>query len=541
MLNFTTAATMRGVSRTPFSDFLIYVGLSLIAFGIVKLAVLIPIWGINSPEALLWVMIAVFTALTVSVRASDLPPGTAMILRIMYAGFAIYLAFSLTLPDDAGFGFLTDLRLRNRQFFLPILCVLGFWRPTFGVVAMMGAICERNTLGAWFGNSLSQTEFFTIVEVCVFLLIAAALLPIAKIWLGLSQVEQPFGASDRLSTMTKMTLLAICVHLSNYFYSGFAKIFIGTYPLSWMIANHTENMILVHNEYRQLPLSLISGLPQLAFDGFQYVVIALNATTFLGQLFALVAPLRIRWVVIVTAFYDVMHLIIFFVSGIFFYKWILLNIAIVVALRHSLKEKIDHRVKLMSVGMVILAPVLFNVANLAWFDIRTLNHERIYAVLDDKTEIEVPSNYWGTFSIHYAQQRRLPKFSGNLFPPRYGKTQKQSAAEAADGCQTALAPADSASQPLPDPGVVEHILGHHQYVLSHLDAAGRIDYDFYPHHIWSMPWEYLTFRDLDKRRIRAYRIEVEAVCLGIDNGDFTRKVVRSKSYVIPLPGKLDTL
>jgi hypothetical protein len=541
MLNFATAIFKRQARRTPLVEFIIYLGLTLIGFGAVKLAVLVPTWGLGSNEALLWVMIAVFLALTVSVRTSDLPSATATILKIMFAGFAIYLAFSLTLPDNAGFGFMTDLRLRNRQFFLPILCILGFWRPAFGVVAMMLAICERNTLGAWFGNSLSQTEFFTIVEVCVFLLIAAALLPIAKTWLGLSEIERPFSDGDRLATMTKMTLLGISVHLSNYFYSGFAKILIGIYPISWVIAYHTENMILVHHEYGQLPLSLVSGLPQLAFDGFQHVVIALNATTFLGQLFALIAPLRIRWVVIVTAFYDVMHLIIFFVSGIFFYKWILLNIAIVVALGHSLKVKLDHRVKFMSVGMVIAAPILFNVADLAWFDIRTLNHERVYAVLDDNTEIEVPSNYWGTFSIHYAQQRRLPKFSSNLFPPRYGKTQDQSAAGAVDGCQTALAAADSSSQPLPDPGVVEHILSHHQYVLSHLDAAGRIDYDFYPHHIWSMPWEYSAFSGLDKRRIRAYKIVVEAVCLVVDNGDFTRKVVRSKNYVIPVPGNLDPL
>jgi hypothetical protein len=541
MKDIVAESPVDGETGSPVVDFAFYAAMTLVAFAIMKFTVMAPVWGPKSSEAPLWALVAAFFACTFYVRMSELPPAPAALLRVMFASFAVYLAFPLTLPDTADFGLLTEIRLENRQFIFPILCLLGFWRPAFGITAMIGAVCERRTLGSWFGDSLSQTEFVAVVEVCVFVLLASAVLPLARKIPFLSRVDEPFSSSDHQSAMTKMTLLAICVHLSNYFYSGLAKALLGNNIFSWLLTNHTENMILAHNEFGELPISLISGVPEFAFSILQSAVLLFNAATFFGQLFAVIAPIRIRWIVLITLFYDAMHIGIFLASGIFFYKWIMLNVAIVSALRYLRSDDTDRMFKVMAMSMVLAAPLLFNVANLAWFDIKSMNHERIYAILDDGSEVEVPSNYWGTFSIHYAQQRRLTEFSSNMFPPRNGKIKDQHVAELANECRIELPPEVSSSPAVPDPGVIEHILSHHRYVLSHSDKFGRINYDFYPHHIWSMPWYYPEFEGLDKRRIKAYELVVEAVCLGVDNGDFTRKVVRFKSYVIPVPGKLDTL
>lgn len=529
-------------SGTPILPFIAYSGLCFAIFGAIKFGLSNGNWGTSAgSETFLWASTLVLIGLSIHVRMADLPRPMAIMLGFFFASFAAYMAFPLTLPDDATFNALTDIRLRYRQFIFPILCLLGFWRPAFGAAALFGAVCERRTLEDWFGDTLSATEFFPLAEIGIFLVIAAAIEKYALRNHFLGRAAVPVSADDTLPLLTKITLVGVCLHLSNYFYSGLAKAMLGDHPLSWMIHNHTENMIPAHLEFGQLPLSVSDGLPELSYTGFGYVFILINAFTFFGQLLAIVAALRIRWIVAITAFYDLTHLAIFLVTGIFFYKWILLNFSIIAAFGALRAVSIPRQLQAYMVAIVVAAPALFSIAHLAWWDTLSVDNERILAVLDDGTEVPVPSNYWGSFSVHYAQQRRSPELAAMLFPSRYGKPKSQRMAELANRCEMPLPP-DSGSTEVPvsiadpDGSISAHVRSHHFHMLTKLDDAGRVDYDFYPHHIWSMPWLFRPFEQLDKHRIRAYRFTVQAVCLGLENGKFSRKVIREKSFVIPVAG-----
>ena len=75
---------------------------------------------------------------------------------------------------------------------------------------------------------------------------------------------------------------------------------------------------------------------------------------------------------------------------------------------------------------------------------------------------------------------------------------------------------------------------HHILIMSLVDQDGRYDYDLYPHHLWSMPWEYRDFKLLDKRTIERYRYVNEAVCLYTEEGLPRSERKRRVSFDIPI-------
>jgi hypothetical protein len=490
-------------------------------------------------EAALWATGGALLYFTRSVRFRDLPRPPAVMLGCILLCFALYTAFPLTLPPDGAHGGLAGFRVDHRHLLLPALCLLGFWRPGAGALALFAVLAERRTLGAWFGDNLSATEFYPLAEIGLFLVIAAALEPRSRRIGFLSRAGDPLSATDRLPLMTKMALAGVSLHLANYFYSAVAKARLGDHVLSWMLHNRTQNMILGHLEFGQLPLSGVPGLAEWSYAAFGSVFVLVNALTFFGQGFAILAPLRIRWIIAITAFYDLTHVVIFLVTGIFFYKWILLNLSIIVAFAALRDTALPRRLQAYLVAVQLLAPALFYVAHLGWWDTLSVNHERVYAVLDDGREVEVPSNYWGSFSVTYAQQRRSPELATQLFPTRYGKPKDQRVGELANECRLEL-PADGGAVEVDpavgdhDGSIARHVRRHHAWHLAHADADGRVEFDDLPHHIWSMPWLYPDVYRMDVRRVRAYRFVDQAVCLDPADGRFQRRVMREKRFDIPV-------
>ena len=60
------------------------------------------------------------------------------------------------------------------------------------------------------------------------------------------------------------------------------------------------------------------------------------------------------------------------------------------------------------------------------------------------------------------------------------------------------------------------IKNHHKYIKQNVDETGYINYDLFPHHVWSNPFLYKKFKSLDKRDITGYKIVVDSICLEAD-------------------------
>lgn len=293
-------------------------------------------------------------------------------------------------------------------------------------------------------------------------------------------------------------------------------------------------------ELKQFPLSFSPWLSAFSYEAFEIIVIPSNFLIFVGQLCALFALCRIRWALWTTIFYDVTHIIIFVCSGIFFYKWILLNTSVVIALK-TLKNKVITPVLAISLMMVIIAaPKLFFVAKLGWWDTSALNIERIHAITKDDKIIAVPTNFFGGFSVRMAQQRLIWDKSNGFFQTgTYGITLKKNVMEAAN--QHSLKILD-----VKDGDAIENyfsqqdnlielfIKKHHRWALQSKGSKNNWFFDAYTHHIFSMPWEYEEFNNLDLDDIVAYRYSIESVYLGYENGVFTRSVIRENHHDIPI-------
>jgi hypothetical protein len=332
-------------------------------------------------------------------------------------------------------------------------------------------------------------------------------------------------------------LIAVGIHFGNYFHSALAKLLLPDGPILWAIDNSTNNLISVTLDGGFLPIGHWPELTALLHDSFAKIVVLSNATILLGQLAAIVAVLRARWIIAITVFYDITHVVIFLVSGILFWKWILLN-AVIVAAAASLRGQKFSRLEMVAASLAVVFGITsFFAARLAWYDTSAYNRASIYAVTGSGQEVEVPSNYFLGASVAFAQMR-LGSPEPNLHLPTltWGSTVDPQIVRAARECNfSRLEPGNP--YPFHAAEVARLIRQHHRAMLSHVSAAGHFAYDWYPHHIWSNPLLFRQFATVDMRSILAYRYVVEAVCVDFSDGRLRRRVLHRSEALIEAPNE----
>ncbi|TYC50012.1 hypothetical protein FMN50_23700 [Rhodobacterales bacterium] len=237
--------------------------------------------------------------------------------------------------------------------------------------------------------------------------------------------------------------------------------------------------------------------------------------------------------ILATLFYDLTHVVIFLVSGIFFWKWIILKLGLVAAMR-KLPEWVETpKPIVLSVAAILLSPHAFHIARLGWYDSPALVLSDVYAVTNDGKEVRVPSNFFGTWSVT-AAQHRLGRVSSNHFPTvTWGTTQSIRVHEnAMKDCSFGT------GEDWPfrtNPSKISRIVQlNHAYAEQ--QAAGRenFHYNWFPHHIWSNPLSFSDFNVVALKEIDHYLYRTVSACvrLGPDGPDVTE--VARDEFEIPL-------
>jgi hypothetical protein len=424
--------------------------------------------------------------------------------------------------------------------------VIGFFRPSFGLVPLLYILWQKQQLTYVFAAPIEWMDYFTLVETGSFLILGCLLHALFR-KVGMSS---PAEADDDTPARTKtdrwtgslhpinvLVLFAVALHFGNYFYAGLIKTTLGDSPIDWFLHNRTELLVLAGWDNRVLPVSFRDGLPGLTYEAISNVRVVTNLITISIQLLAVVAIVRIRWAILITLSYDVLHLVIFVTTGIFFWKFILLNLAIVAALTLLATHDIPKKLKYALASAVVGSAFIFHILpSFAWLDTPSMNQVRLYAVTGDGTSYRVPSSYFLGTSVNFAQNRWVWPARGPFPTETWGTTRDNAVAEAARRCDWG---GDSEGRLKPSfdlarSRIEEVVRRNHVQILSMADGNGRVDYDLFPHHIFSMPWYFEDFKKLDKRRIVAYRYESEAACLGYDNGRLTKQVKFRSTFDIPL-------
>lgn len=509
--------------------------LTVLAFLPLKAALML---GRAMPDTRIWLFAAICVAafLFFRLKTSDLPKPVSLTLRGIGLLLAIYLglAYPSTLRGEIGDWAYFELTF-YRGAGVALFCI-GLWRPALMLPAFVAVRYQKLALSDATGLAVSFTDYTPVIEFGCLLTLGACLLWLGQRRYGLWSTD---SQDDRLEPLEAVYLTAVAVHFANYFYSAIQKIVISDPWWQWVTDNPTQTLTLAAWERGNLPLTALGEtVTGTLYEVLSSNVVALNFTVLFIQLVAVLALTRIRWIILLTALYDVSHVAIFLLSGIFFYKWIWLNFLIVVSLSLIVNKPISRQMQLWLVAILLVAPGMFFVARLGWFDTPSFNDEFVEAVTTDGKAYRVPDNYFLATSITHAQQRLLPQKPGHFLTGAYGALYQQviprlSFREALN-CRIDTTNLESLDQTIARHGLDRYILAHSRFVERRLDDTGGLNYDFYPHHIFSMPWEFSEFHNLDKRRIVGYRYVVESKCLKFDQGRPHAKVLARGEHYVPV-------
>lgn len=423
----------------------------------------------------------------------------------------------------------------------------GFFRPVFGLVPLLYVQWQKHQWSYVFDTPIEWMDYFTLLETGSFLILGYGIYALYRKF-GVAALDMHTAKSaldDRKKDGTwfphpvdVVVLFAVALHFGNYFYAGLIKAALGDSPVDWVLNNRTQILVLAAWDSMVLPVSFSDALTRGTYELISNVRVVTNLVTITIQILAAVAIVRLRWAILITLSYDLLHTIIFFTTGIFFWKFIILNLAIVAALSAMSAPAIPRRLKLALSSAVILSPFVFHIyPSFAWLDTPAINQVRLYAVTDDGKEYRVPSNYFLAASVNFAQDRWVWPEHGFFPTETWGTTRINAAAKAAQDCPNWVRTEEKFLKTpfdLPRDRIERVVRRGHAQILSMVDENGYVDYDLFPHHIFSMPWYFGEFKQLDKRRIVAFRYESQAVCIGYEDGQLTKQKKYSSTFDIPL-------
>ena len=409
--------------------------------------------------------------------------------------------------------------------------VLALTRPTFIIFPMLYIFQSKYLAHMFTGFPITGTDYLPVIEIGMFLgicsLIYSLILKYSKINVSIRNFNY-----KNIQYFDIVIILCVAIHFGNYFYSGLYKLLLDGGMTSWIQTNKTYYLLLNAHSSGHLPISHYQNLFKFVYEACRDNYILSNAFIITTQLISLVILYRIRWACALIILYDLIHLVIFLTTGIFFWKWIILNVLLVISLTKLNIKILPTSVFTMAIICILTAKTLFFTAKLAWYDTPALNDAHIVAITHDGSEHRVPSNYFLDSSVTYAQQRVGLPFTGQFATKTFGTTSKNRIKIMSESCGKSNI--SNIDQAINLEILNEHVSKHHNYILQHLDNNGLLNYDYYPHHIWSNPYEYKSFKELDKRLIQSYIFKINSVCNYYNDGKVVSKLAKSSEYKIKL-------
>jgi len=289
-------------------------------------------------------------------------------------------------------------------------------------------------------------------------------------------------------------------------------------------------------------LGPLQGSEWLSRAGLQAMAAAWPVTNWITlgiQLAAFVALFRVRWGIALTVIYDVMHVAIFLSTGILFWKWMTLNVGLVLALRR-LPTRGAPPWPVIAIGLAVMAasPLTFRIAHLGWFDAAANNTPRFEAILDDGSVVRAPSNFFLEGATQIAKSAYAADADGHWKRiEAFGK-----AAEGADQmraslrCDLPVGEVSGLSERIArDPRLEAYVRNHHAWIVEAAGEDGRFPYNLFPHHNWANPRLFAEFAETDLRRIVAYRYVLTSECFRHDGQGGIERIPQLRGeHVIPL-------
>lgn len=351
-----------------------------------------------------------------------------------------------------------------------------------------------------------EIDWAPVSETTLFFIIALTIA--AAIWRAAPAERRAKGFEQ---SAFAIMLIFTAAHFGNYYYSGMEKVGLNGGPFSWLVENPTY--FLGYNG-AALGAPPIAGSPGLVagLGGMWHATNFLgNLVTLASQLASVIAPLAPMFIAPLTIIYDLWHLGVYALTGIFFWKWMALNAALVFAWRKP--PPIGFRLRLLAVLMVMLSGNFFLTARLGWYDTAQLNRVEVLALTRSGERVPVPPAYFRGHSFAFISFMNWgPDMMRDFSPTNtWGTTTDVDIMRRASRCE-ALPAAVAPDAQLVNPGLADFIRDTDRRRRAEgIHRASEGAY-LYPHHVTTDRFAYAAFDRLELTDIKAYVIRVQALC-----------------------------
>lgn len=204
-------------------------------------------------------------------------------------------------------------------------------------------------------------------------------------------------------------IAVVGVQAAEYVIAGLAKLRLPVGPTWWILRNPLGNLLMTaaaNGFLARVPEERLAGPARLIN---RYSVLAAIGTLMIevGAIFML---LDFRLAILLTAGYLLLHTCILLSSGVFFWKWMVTDVAILAML--SLIVSTGHAGAvfglwpfLVTVGIVILSPWICRPSWLGWTDTGFTNFFRFEVVTPMGDRLEIPRHAFAPLDVSFCQSR----------------------------------------------------------------------------------------------------------------------------------------
>jgi len=243
---------------------------------------------------------------------------------------------------------------------------------------------------------LSKSDFLPVLHFFMFLSIAIFTKSFTTKFFG--KIE---NGKDK-SIFQIAIALSIGAHIGNYFWSAMEKLEIYNWSFGWFYQNDTFNIARAAIYSEQSPVYFLLNENAISFiNSISFLNIPLNALTLASQLLSVVALTNRKLLIVFTIMFDIFHIGVFALSGIFFYKWIILNFLIIYYLNSTKEWYLEQK---MAAIIACLVGLGFHIAQLGWHDSNTF-YDRVFVSVNEESQARLAPSMFNFYSLEIAQQR----------------------------------------------------------------------------------------------------------------------------------------
>lgn len=207
---------------------------------------------------------------------------------------------------------------------------------------------------------------------------------------------------------------------ADYFWPGYLKTVKGPERWSWVTDNNITHLALMALGQGFTPLGLPRDIVLAVLGVLAKLQLLLGSFVILGELAGLVCLASRKFAVVVLANFILLNAGIFFLSGIFFWKWMVADAAFLWLLLRLPAGTLGQvflfapgrrpgktNVALFGLSVVAIAlssHLLFPVG-LAWFDSKATHSFHLFATGVSGTRYEIPRGFFAPYDLYFSQNR----------------------------------------------------------------------------------------------------------------------------------------